>query len=490
MAALRRDRRDLEWQRETQRLAALTLERSDAWEEALLFWHGYLTEATRAGTLSAAGRARVLLRMAGLFPPDPGELLDVFGVESEAELTALIRDGGLPECFDRGRLLARAREADPDPRVFRALVAHWETRDPRRAEAEAEAWRQEHPRDLEPLLHLAGAAERRGAHRRALGLLDAAEAINGVHPAVRQSRFRLLLARAERRIREGRFALALEDLDRLEKEPAATRGDTWLYLGAVRSVATRRQGDGAAAVRLHQELASRLGNPAMLALILISVAEAFGLEPPAAPDGASPAETVQALARASDLFRALDRPLAVPSELLDRVTRDLAGASAADLHSLCVGGLHMGQLALTYAASGEGLAGESPLLHRFLLARGRALSAAISRRDRDRAGLCLRAARELAGRARDMDAVREASSALDALDSAPATTPWDPPVPVAGAEPLGTVEIARLIAAERARPRVPSFAPEKKKSRRRRRAPRRRQSDLFDDLLAFLETLR
>ena len=46
--ALRRDRRDLDWQRETQRLIALTLERAGAWDEALGFWDGYVTAATRA----------------------------------------------------------------------------------------------------------------------------------------------------------------------------------------------------------------------------------------------------------------------------------------------------------------------------------------------------------------------------------------------------------------------------------------------------------
>ena len=489
--ALRRDRRDLDWQRETQRLIALTLERAGAWEEALLFWDGYLTAATRAGTLPAAGRApaRVLLHMAELFPAEREAVLDRFCVASEEDLEALIRAGELPEYLDRGRLLARARRVDPDPRVFQALVAHWATRDPRLAEAEAEAWRQARPRDLEPLLHLVRATERRGAHRRALDLLDRAEAINRVHPEVRQSRFRLLLASAERRIREGRFALALADLDRLEKEPVATSGDTSAYLGAVRSVATRRNGDGAAAVRLHEELASRLGNGTMLALILSSVAESFGLEPPDAPGPASPAETVQALARSGDLFRALDRPLAVPPALLARVEHDLSGASPADLHSLCVGGLYMGRPALTYAASGEGLASDGPLLHRFLLARGRALAAAASRRDRDRAVLCLRAARELAGRARDMDAVRDASSAIDALARPHETAPWPLRVPVADTEPLATEEIARLITAERARRQVPTFTAEKAR-RKRQRAPRRPQRDLFDDFFAFLKKNR
>ncbi len=488
MAALQRDRRDLEWRRDTERLIALTLEGAGAWDQALLFWDGYLTGANRAGAMPATGRetSRVLLHMAELFPADPEEALDAFGLDSEEERDALIREGALPECVDRGRLLARARQADPDPRVFRAFVAHWEARDPGRAETEAAGWRQAHPRDLEPLLYLVRAAERRGAHRNAIDLLDEADAIDRVHPEVRQSRVRLLLAGAERRIKEGRFAPALADLDRLEKEPVTTAGDTFAYLGAVRSVAMRRNGDGAGAARLHEELAARLGNPTMLWLILFSVGESFGLEPPDAPAAAPPAETVQALARSCDLFRALDRPLVAPPDLLARVERDLDGASAADLHSLCVGGLTMGRPALTYAASGQGLAAAGPLLHRFLLARGRALVAAASRRDRDRAWPCLGAARELAGRARDMDAVREASSALDALTPSAELPPWVPRALVAATEPPTPEEIARCVRTERARRQVPAFSADKP-ARKRRRAPKQKQRDLFDDLFAFLE---
>jgi hypothetical protein len=249
-------------------------------------------------------------------------------------------------------------------------------------------------------------------------------------------------------------------------------------------VATRRNGDGPAAVRLHEELAVRLGNRTVLALVMSSVAESLGLEAPDAPDPASPAETVQALARAAEVFRALDRRLTVSPGLLAGVERHLAGASPGDLHSLCLGGLAMGWPALTYAASGEGLAHDGPLLHRFLLARGRVLSSAASRRDRDRAGLCLRAARQLAGRARDMDAVREASAGIDALPRAGEGAPWEPREAVADTEPLTGEDIARLLQAERSRPQGPTFAGTRRK---RRRAPRRPQPDLFDDFLAFLE---
>jgi len=145
--------------------------------------------------------------MAALFPSDPEEVWEVLDVESEEALQRHVRAGQLPACFDRDGLLERARQADPDPQVFRALVAHHDQRQPKRAEAAAEAWRRAHPQDLEPLLYLIRAAERRGAVRKALNLLAEAESINRVHPEVRQSRFRLLLAGAERRIKEGKLAL-------------------------------------------------------------------------------------------------------------------------------------------------------------------------------------------------------------------------------------------------------------------------------------------
>ena len=92
----------------------------------------------------------------------------------------------------------------------------------------------------------------------------------------------------------------------------------------------------------------------------------------------------------------------------------------------------------------------------------------------------------MAGRARDMDAVREASSVIDALGRSPESAPWAPPAPVADLEPLTTDEIARLISAERAHRQAPTFGGEKA-PRKRRRQPRRPQRDLFDDFLAFLE---
>ena len=65
-----RNRRDVEWRREVQRLLALALESVGAWDSAVMFWHGYVTAATSAGALRPNGPAlsRILLHMAELFP--------------------------------------------------------------------------------------------------------------------------------------------------------------------------------------------------------------------------------------------------------------------------------------------------------------------------------------------------------------------------------------------------------------------------------------
>ena len=209
-------------------------------------------------------------------------------MESEQQLRRRIRTGQLPACFDRAALLERARVADPVPQVYRALVAHYDQwGDPKRAEAEAESWRRAHPHDLEPLLYLIRAAERRGAIRKALTLLADAEALDRVHPEVRQSRFRLLLAGAERRIKEGKPALALDDLERLAHEPRASEGDHPAYLLALRWIAAQQRGDTAAAAQLEQALTTTAANPVLRGLILEALGASLKVPLPPLPAASS-----------------------------------------------------------------------------------------------------------------------------------------------------------------------------------------------------------
>jgi hypothetical protein len=475
------------------RLMALTIERPD-WSDALVLWDEYVTAAVAAGSLPPKGPelARVLLHMAALFPSDPEEVWEFFDVESEEALQRHIRAGQLPACFNRGGLLERAREADPDPQVFRALVAHYDQRQPKRAEAEAETWRRAHPEDLEPLLYLIRGAESRGAVRKALNLHAEAELLNRVHPEVRQSRFRLLLAGAERRIKEGKLALALTDLDRLEQEPRAAEGDHRAYLLALRWVVARKAADAPTASQLEQMLETTLGNPALHHLILEAVGGSFGIEAPKFLGSPSQVEIIEALARGCELFRTLNRRLSVSPPLLAQAEKGLKTASVAQLHALCMGGLWIGHPALTYAASSLGLARDEALLHRFLLARGQALKAARGIEAQERAQQCLRAARELAGRARDMDAVREAAGALQALSAASWFNPWMWDSPTLSESPAAPEEIQRTIHAERRRRATPRFLRTPEPRRRRQRRPSRRPSlrGMFEDLFTWMEGTR
>lgn len=473
------------------RLLALTLECSE-WDTALAMWDGYLSAATATGLLSTTGPeiARVLLHMANLFPADAEAVLDTLEVESEPQLRRRIRTGQLPACFDRAALLERARVADPVPQVYRALVAHCDQwGDAKRAEAEAELWRRIYPDDLEPLLYLIRAAERRGAIRKALSFLADAEALDRVHPEVRQSRFRLLLAGAERRLKESKPTLALDDLERLAHEPRASEGDHPAYLLALRWVAAQQLGDTAAAAQLEQALTTTTANPVLRELILAALGAALKVTLPPLPAASStPPQVIAGLARVCDLFRALDRPLTVSAAVLKRAELALENASAAQLHALCAGGLWMGRPAFTYRAAGHGLALSDPLAYRFLLARGQALCACVAHNTQERARTCLRAARELAGRARDMDAVREASVALDSLPDwgmldAVLTGVLSPSTEAA----LTQEEIAHIIERESRNRTTPQFpATPASRKRRRSKSPRHRlPRGLLEDIFSF-----
>ncbi|MGE3540515.1 MAG: hypothetical protein AB7N91_24125 [Candidatus Tectimicrobiota bacterium] len=473
------------------RLLALTLERT-IWDEGLEFWHNYLREATAAGLIPPTGpeRARILLHMASLFPADPDTLFDMLGIASEQELRQDIRAGDLPACFDRAGLLEQARAADPSSRAFRALVEHYERwGDPKRAEAEAEAWHRAHPQDLEPLLHLMRVTERRGAVRKALSFLAEAEAIDRVHPEVRQSRFRLLLAGAERRLKEGKSVLALDDLERLAQEPRASEGDHRAYLLALTLLAAQQRGDAAAAAHYEQQLHTATANPVLQQVLLESLSSALKLPVPPSPAGTpTPAQVLDGVVRACDLFRALDRPVHLAASLYKQLEQALPQATAAQLHALCAGGLWMQRPALTYRAAGQGLALSDPLLYRFVLARGRALGLCPGMETQERARVCLRAARDLASRVRDMEAVREATEALAAIPAwGMLDAMFSGRMPSLEEPPLTQEDITQIIQQERQRRTLPRFpASTTPRKRRQSSTPARRRRSKLDELFEAL----
>ncbi len=479
------------------RLVALTLEHT-AWDEALDWWGNYVTVAQTKGVLAKQGPdiARVWLRMASLFPADPLEVLDVFDAESEEDLREQIRSGEVPAHADREMLLKHAHTAEPSPMTFRALVAHYnQWGDGKRAEAEAEAWRQAYPQELEPLLHLIRAAERRGASRKALELLAQAEALNRLHPDVRQSRFRLLLASAERRVREGKVNLALEDLEQLAQEPRAAEGEVKAYLFALSWASALKSKNDEGATRLEQGFRAMVANSVLGDLVLDALTESIKIKFPRQASTPSAEEAIDGLARAYALFQSVDRPLPKPeTKVLTLIEKNLRHASLTQLHALCQGGLLMGRPALTYLAAGQGLTQEGPLQHRFLLARGQTLVGAYGFQQQTRARRCLQAARVLAGRARDLDAVREASQALESIPpewgmlNTFLPPGFGPPPEEAAPTPD---DIALTILVERDSRQPPRLATKKPPRVARPKKPKRDRAafefDMLDEILSFLD---
>ena len=446
---------------ELPRLAALSLETSQ-WDGALLVWDAYLSAAQAAGRLSSSSPETVciLLHMSELFPTDRQQLLDDLDVVSEYDLRHALRSGRLPAVFDRAALLKRARQAVGSvparlgAQVFAAMVAYYAQHDAKRAEAEAEAWHAAYPDDLAPLLYLSEAAEKRGALRKALGFVAKAEALNRLHPRLRDSRFRLLLASAERRIRDARATLAAADLERLTQEPQADDGDTRAYVLALNWALAQKTADTAGARAWAETLARTVNNQALHTLILATASEMTKVARPRWSASVSPLQAVEGLARACALFGALDRRVCVPDGFVSQVEKNLDGASMAQLHALCHAGLAIGRPTLTYIAAGRGLGYPEPDLHRFLLARGKSLAGSPSPPDQTRSRNCLRAARELAERARDTQAAGHAAAALDALPA------WTDPLPPAASpnRSASQTQIELTLEVERRHPRPPRLA--------------------------------
>ncbi len=446
---------------ELPRLAALSLEHSQ-WDGALLVWDAYLSAAQAAGRLSSGSPAtvRILLHMSELFPTDRQRLLDDLDVASEHDLRHALRSGRLPDVFDRAAVLERARQAVGSvparlgAQVFAAMVAYYAQHDAKRAEAEAEAWHAAYPDDLDPLLYLSEVAEKRGALRKALGFVAKAEALNRLHPQLRDSRFRLLLASAERRIRGARATLAAADLERLTQEPQANDGDTRAYVLALNWALAQKMADTAGARAWAETLAETVNNQALHALILATASEMTKVARPRWSASVSPPQAVEGLARACALFGALDRRVCVPDSFVSQVEKNLDGASIAQLYALCHAGLAIGRPTLTYIAAGRGLGHPGLDLHRFLLARGKSLAGSSSPPHQTRSRNCLQAARELAERARDTQAAGHAAAALDALPA------WTEPLPP-GASPNRSPSQAQIeltLEIERRHPRPPCLA--------------------------------
>ncbi|HEY4001046.1 MAG TPA: hypothetical protein VGO93_19410 [Candidatus Xenobia bacterium] len=318
--------------------------------------------------------------------------------------------------LDPDVLFARAAKLDPHVSVFQPWFA-WAQRMGGATEV-AERWHAALPTDLPPLLHLAEAAEERGALTKAEAYLASAEALNALHPLVRAARIRVHLNTLKRHAKKRQYHLCEKDVERLRVFPSLQDSDARTFVAALYWV----QGLAQERKLSPEAVANKLG-PVGAGLLLQAVSkDLYGMSQPVLLEtGAStPATVALGLAKASQLASRFGLRLHISKEMAKAVEEHLAGEACTlgfpQREAIAQQAVWAEHLALLHAATGSGLSGDPVQQGRCLLLRARSLPAG------QRQWQCLLAAAELARRSRDEETLQGAADlAQRSRDAAPLT---------------------------------------------------------------------
>ncbi len=369
-------------------------------------------------------------------------------------------------------LFERACRATPTPDLFRRWLDWTQDHElgPRAADEVATAWHAACPAEPRPLLVLAENAEARNALGKALKFLKAAEALDGMNVEVRRARPRLLLATALRHLRKRQQHLVGKDVAELAALPQMGEGDRPVLTEAVRWVAGAMAAPPADADWAMQGLVAAAGDrqTAIYAAHLIAYeGEAHALVSALLarlqrPDLESVA-FLRAAARVRTLWAEMHLGFSMPNawvaalpaavqhadaNLTETQLRSLA-AFMVSCRSADTGAASSVAMApLAYHLAGLGLRRPDADHAQFLLLRGQSLLIEDARAP-ERGLDCLRAARVLAARRRDMalvEAAWDTERRYRYLVSAPYDS-WDDASDHLNL--LSTEEIQRVLTAER-----------------------------------------
>ena len=258
------------------RLLARGMEESQNPEQVVLacsMWENFRHEGVQEGWFAANGpeAAALSLHIADLLRRLPDGLLR----ELQASAWSRSKTSGekTPYLFPE-EMYQRACALDPHPETF-AQWMDWAGRQRGdQAARVAQAWHKIRPRDIEPVLRLLKDAEARGAFGSALGYLAKVEQIDGLHPAARGARLRLVAGSALRHLQQKKPALAAEDLAEMSTLPQAQQGDGPAFLAALRFVVSAACGHSEQAATSRADVERLLGSGAAAAMLLFAVATA------------------------------------------------------------------------------------------------------------------------------------------------------------------------------------------------------------------------
>jgi hypothetical protein len=420
------------------RLFARAIENTHSFVEACELWDRFRSAAIREGLFPADGpeNAFLYLHMAELLRRiEPDHLreaqqdfldqIDEWGDFDEEDLDSL----GTPRRRSRvqrdlyflapERLYERAAALRPDAEVYRQWLDYvgLAEQPDLGGDPVAQKWAADFPEDPRPLLYLARSAEQREAYDKALKYIGQAEQLGGVDPKVKRARFRLLVAKAVRHLKQVKPDLTVKDFVQIEQLPQAAEKDRPAFLLSLKWVHAVLQGDRAEVARLHDQVCGLLGGPVAAAVLLLSTARkcdvtsAEGNERLKWLTAYKEKDIVNAIARAYQIGSDVDVEMLLPVKWGAMLAKWLK-RSDCDLDS--AGLLTVAQAALVaewpevaYYCCGYGLQKGGPLQARFMFLRGKSLPYSVETRRQD----CFAAALELAKRVRDMDLVAEIADA-------------------------------------------------------------------------------
>lgn len=399
------------------RLLARGLEQSGDPEDVALacgVWDEFRKAAVREGWFPANGReaAVLYLHMAGVLGKLPKEL------QRDLQNAVGRRNKGASGDLyfvSAEELYRRACTLDPHAEAFSEWFKWASGNSRRQAESVAEAWHKIRPTDIDPILHLMEEAADRKAFPKALNYLARAERIDGVHPAVRRARLRLLMGGLLRQIQQKKPHLAAEKLAEIAALPESQQGDRPAFVAALRVLVSLAKGDAGPIEVECAEIARLLGSGIAAHLLLFGVANAAKRAeqvtiPPCEKLPAEVRATLPAaMARITTLARdmnamSMQLPWSYFGEAANQLPRVSGSLDTAQLQTLAEAGVNGSHFELAYAASAAGLDCGGATEARFLLLRARGLP-----EDRyDRRAACTAAALEIARHRRDEQVVRQA----------------------------------------------------------------------------------
>jgi hypothetical protein len=397
---------------------------------ACAVWDEFRRAAVEEGWFAENGveSAAVSLHIAELLEGFPDEDLRVLQRRIRADAD---HSGKSVAFLFPDELYRRACVLDPHREAFAQWMT-WARRQPGAvATRAAKAWHAARPSDIEPILWLVDEAESKRAYATALALLAKLERIDGLRQDVQRRRVRVFVGSACDQVRRRKLALASRAIDQLAGMAVARSSEGLAVVAALRALVLAAAGDADGIARHRADVECHMDSHAGAALLLATIGAAARLRtlaaiPPAEKlSGDDRVRLPHIVARVARLANELGLKLDVPRAWMVVVQLQFDACRTAievrELRALTDVALHHRLMSLADRLSSEGLARGGPSEAEFLYVRARVCDASP-----DRAGICARAAAELAREQRDDDLVgRALALAEDCLGPMPLTLTLD-----------------------------------------------------------------